>query len=194
VPDFDTTYASKHNGIPYFKSVQDDPAEMNKMKPIDQLAADLANDDVPNFGYIVPDECHDMHGAPPWCVDSGKPFGPQDQYLVQQGDLLVGRLADAITSAGFWSRGNNAIIITFDEGNGTLGCCDANPGTGQVFTVVITGHVPRGLQDSTPYNHYSLLQTIQQVFGLGCLQYTCDMDNVMPMTPLFAVSASGRQP
>ena len=91
----------------------------------------------------------------------------------------------------FWSQGNNAIVITFDEGNGTAGCCDAVPGTGRVATVVITNNGPRALQDSTPYNHYSLLQTIQQAFGLGCLQYTCDTANVTPMTALFAVRAGG---
>jgi len=186
VPDFDSLYSAKHNGIPYFQSIQTSPSELNKMNPIDQLAVDLANDNVPNFGYIVPDQCHDMHGSPPWCLDSGKPLTPQDQYLVAAADQFAAKQVDLITQAAFWSQGNNAIVITFDEGNGTLGCCDANPGTGQVFTVVITSHGPRALQDPTPYNHYSLLQTFQQAFGLGCLQYTCDTANVTPMAALFA--------
>ena len=52
-------------------------------------------------------------------------------------------------------------------------------------TIVITNNGPRGLQDPTPYNHYSLLQTIQRAFHLGCLQNTCDTANVTPMAPLF---------
>jgi hypothetical protein len=192
VPDFDTLYNSKHNGIPYFKNIQASQAEMNKMGPLDGLERDIANNTVPNFGYIVPDECHDMHGAPPWCVDSGNPGGAQDQFLVSQADTLTGKLVDEITHADFWTRGNNAIVITFDEGNGTQGCCDANPGTGQIYTVVITSQGPRALQDPTPYNHYSLLQTFQQAFGLGCLQFTCDTVNVTPMAALFAAATPGR--
>jgi hypothetical protein len=93
-----------------------------------------------------------------------------------------------ITGASFWSQGNNAIVITFDEGNGTKGCCDADPGTGKVYTAVITSNGPRGLADNTPYNHYSLLQTIQTAFGVGCLEFTCDTKNVVPMAPLFAAT------
>ncbi|MES1165061.1 MAG: alkaline phosphatase family protein, partial [Verrucomicrobiota bacterium] len=63
LPDFDTLYNSKHNGIPYFKSVQSNPAEMAKMGPLTALAHDLSAGTVPSFGYIVPDECSDMHGA-----------------------------------------------------------------------------------------------------------------------------------
>lgn len=37
-------------------------------------------------------------------------------------------------------------------------------------------------------NPYSLLTTIEGAFGLGCLQYTCDTDKVVPMAPLFAIS------
>jgi hypothetical protein len=55
---------------------------------------------------------------------------------------------------------------------------------------VITSHGPRGVQDAAPANHYSLLASIQQTFGLGCLQFTCDAANVQPITPLFAITGS----
>jgi hypothetical protein len=189
VPDFDTLYNSKHNGIPYFKSIQNNPAEMAKMGPLTALARDLASGSVPSFGYIVPDECSDMHGAPPYCVDSGDPGSEADNALVGIADKLAGKLVDQITHASFWSHGNNAIVITFDEGadGDTSGCCGTNPGNGQVTTIVITSHGPRGLQDPTPYNHYSLLQSLQRAFGLGCLEQTCDTTNIVPMTPLFKV-------
>jgi Phosphoesterase family len=188
VPDFDTLYNSKHNGIPYFKSVQSNPAEMAKMGPLTALAHDLATNP-PNFGYIVPDECSDMHGAPPYCVDSGDPGDESDNALVGIADKLVGKIVDQITLAPFWSHGNNAIVITFDEGSDgdTSGCCGTVPGNGQVATIVITSHGPRGLKDPTPYNHYSLLQSLQRAFGLGCLEQTCDTTNIVPMTPLFKV-------
>jgi Phosphoesterase family len=70
IPDADTQYVSKHNGIVNFANLQT-PSELAKMYPITQLSTDLASGTISNFSYIVPDECHDMHGAPPWCVDSG---------------------------------------------------------------------------------------------------------------------------
>ena len=106
------------------------------------------------------------------------------------GDAYLGHLVSDITGASFWAKGNNAIVVTFDEGDNSAGCCDAKPGAGQVATVVITSHGPRGAQDSSPANHYSLLSTIQHNFGLGCLRFTCDTKNVKPLTPLVAVTGS----
>jgi hypothetical protein len=186
VPDFDTLYASKHNGMMNFKSVRESASARAKMLPFKRLWGDLL-ESPPTFGYVIPDECTDMHGAPPYCVDSGDPGDPADAILVAAGDRFVGRVVDAITSAPFWSRGNNAVVITFDEGDDHAGCCGTTPGAGQIPTIVVTSHGPRGLKDPTPYNHYSLLQTLQRAFGLGCLGHTCDTANVTPMAALFRV-------
>jgi hypothetical protein len=161
---------------------------MAKMGPLSALAQDLAKSP-PSFGYIIPDECTDMHGAPPYCVDSGDPGDVSDNALVGIADKFVGKIIGQITSAPFWSRGNNAIVITFDEGadGDTSGCCGTVPGNGRVTTIVITSHGPRGLKDPTPYNHFSLLSSLQHAFGLGCLEATCDTANIVPMFPLFKV-------
>jgi phospholipase C len=185
VPDFDPFYSSKHNGIIYFHSVNARPAERRKMVPIEQLATDLAGE-LPAFVYIVPDQCHDMHGSPPWCGDSGNPGDVNDNQLVSRGDVLAGELVATIVASPIWARGNDAIVITFDEGNGTATCCGV-PGTGRVATLVITNRGPRGLKDPTPYNHYSLLRTIEEAFGLSCIAHACD-PLVQPMLPLFAIA------
>ncbi len=93
---------------------------------------------------------------------------------VAVGDAYLGQLVSEITHASFWAKGNNAIAITYDNGDNSAGCCDASPGGGQIATIVITSHGPRGVQDSSPANHYSLLSSIQHALGLGCLQFTCD--------------------
>ena len=197
-PDVDPLYVSKHDGIQNFTAALND-RDWNLQVPIEQLTADLAGGHVPAFGYIVPDECHDQHGDPPYCIDGGD-FDAQDQRLVANGDQYLGDLVSRITNASFWARGNNAIAITYDEGDDNAGCCgagNADPngaGGGQVATVVITSHGPRGLQDPTPYNHFSMLQTIQQSFGLGCLELTCDTANVKPLAPLFAVTGAAAIP
>jgi hypothetical protein len=188
-PDSDPLFVSKHDGIQNYTTSQN-PADWSRQVPIGTLAADLRSGSVPAFSYVVPDECHDMHGDPPYCLDSGNIGDPQNQHLVAVGDAYLGQLVSEITHASFWAKGNNAIAITFDEGDNTAGCCDANPGAGQVALVVITSHGSRGLKDGSPANHYSLLSTIQRNFGLGCLQFTCDTKHVKPLTPMFAVTGA----
>lgn len=177
--DPSSLYASKHNGFLNFASVQDNPAEMQKTVPIEQLNTDLANNTVPTFSFIVPDQCHDMHGTND-CPNATTNVGVADAY--------AGQLVNSITSSAAWRDGLNAIVITWDEGTDNAGCCDANPGGGQIYTSVITNHGPRGLTYTTPSNHYSMLATLEQMWHLGCLQNTCDTQNVTPTNRLFSVN------
>jgi hypothetical protein len=176
IPDADTQYVAKHNGIVNFADMHT-AANFANMMSYSQLATDLASGNVPNFSYIVGDECDDMHGAPPWCVDSSFNGDVDDNYLVSRGDAFVGQTVHAITSSPVWHTGHNAIVLTFDEGNG------GPPGNGYVATIVVTNQGPRGLKDPTSYNHYSLLASLQKAYGLGCLLNSC---TATPMTPLFS--------
>lgn len=197
-------YAVKHNPFAYLARVQNDPAELARMVPDTQLAADLASHDgkdVPSLSYIVPDQCHDMHG-----LDSC----PNDAANIRAGDAYVSATVNLITHSAAWGEGNNAIVVTWDENDfntdSVTGCCNADPGGGRVATIVITnhgdGHSSAGdqsgdqgghaLVDNTPYNHYSLLRTLEAAFRLdGCLNHTCDTANVTLMTPLFAGRGDG---
>ena len=148
-PDSDPLYVSKHDGIQNFTTSQNS-ADWSRQVPIGTLAADLRSGDVPAFSYVVPDECHDMHGDPPYCLDSGNIGDPENQRLVAVGDAYLGHLVSEITHASFWAKGNNAIAITYDNGDNTAGCCDANPGGGQIATIVITSHGPRGAEGQQP--------------------------------------------
>jgi Phosphoesterase family len=177
IPDFDTQYVTKHNGIVNFAELQT-PAELGKMFPYQQFSVDLAAGTVPNFSYIVPNECSDMHGAPPWCVDSDNTGTVQQSWLIAEGDKFAGAVINQITSSSMWGTGENAIVVVFDEGN---------IATSQIAAIVITNHGPRGITDKTSYNHYSLLASIQQAFGLGCLVNSC---TATPMEPLFAITGS----
>jgi hypothetical protein len=188
-PDSDPLYVSKHDGIQNFTTSLN-PADWSRQVPIGQLAADLRSGDVPRFSYVVPDECHDMHGDPPYCLDSGNIGDPENQHLVAVGDAYLGQLVQEITHAAFWANGNNAIAITYDNGDNSAGCCDANPGGGKIAAIVITSHGPRGLTYTSPANHYSMLSSIQHGFGLGCLQFTCDTKNVQPLSAMFQVTGS----
>src|SRR5207245_1078211 len=82
---------------------------------------------------------------------------------------------------------DGVLIVTFDESDGpqsdSSACCGEGPsynallpgltglGGGRVGAVVLSRFVRAGTTDGTAYNHYSLLATIEDVFGLGRLGY-----------------------
>ena len=108
---------TKHDAVQNFTASLN-TADWNRQVPVEQLDGDLSGGRVPSFGYIIPTECSDQHGDPPFCIDSGNPDGgnlsaadPQDQRLVAQGDAYLGRTVSEITNASFWARGNNAIVV-----------------------------------------------------------------------------------
>jgi phosphatidylinositol-3-phosphatase len=183
----DTLYKQeKFNPVPDLTSVADNPAEARKMVPAIELGSDARDGRLPDFSFIDANECANMHGGPPWCEDSPNQLGQaNDNKLVAGGDAYLRQVTSEIMSGPQWQRGNNAIAITETEGVTSAGCCGTNPGTGRVFTVVVTSHGPRHLVDGTPFNTYSLLATIQHAFGLGCLQFSCDTKQVLPMGRLF---------
>ena len=171
-------YASKHNPFLNFTGTQ---GALANMVPDTQLATDLATSSLPNFSLVVPDQCHDMHGTSS-CGNTNS--------LISAGDSYVGTTVSQIMSSRSWRHGNNAIVITWDEDDfsdagliGT-GCCAANPGGGHVVTIVITNKGPIHITDSTAYNHYSLLRSMEAAFGLPRLAHAGD--SVVPaMTKLF---------
>jgi hypothetical protein len=171
-------YASKHNPFVNFTGTQ---GALANMVPDTQLATDLVTSKLPNFSLVVPDQCHDMHGTGS-CTDTNS--------LISSGDSYVGTTVRSIMASPVWKHGNNAVVITWDEddfsdsGQLGTGCCGADPGGGHVVTIVITNHGDDHVVDNTAYNHYSLLRTMEDAFGLSHLAHAGD-SAVPPMTPLF---------
>ena len=188
-------YAAKHSGFINFGDVQADPHRAQRMVGFDQLDRDLAAGQAPSFAVIVPDQCNDMHGL----HGAGVPAdcdGADKAALIKRGDAFAGQLVRKIQASPAWSgAGNAAIVITFDESGdkGREGCCGVTPdapsnfGGGHIPTIVITNHGPRELRDETPYNHYSLLRTLEDAFGVSeRLGHAGDTDKgVKPMSRLF---------
>jgi phosphatidylinositol-3-phosphatase len=93
-----------------------------------------------------------------------------------------------------------AIVITWDEdsskSDGQQGCCGSDPaskanfGGGHIPAIVVTNHGPRHVEDPTPYNHYSLLRSTEDAFGIGeHLGFAAQTGKaVRTMTPLFEVT------
>lgn len=179
----DQLYERKHNPFVSYKDVQTNPARMANVVDFSQFAADLAGGQVPDYSWISPDQCHDMHGR---STAGACNFG-NVQGLISTGDTFLSDTVSAITSSSAWT-GNSAIFITWDETDfpfvDVSGCCDAVPGGGHVVTIVISHSDHAARTSSVAYNHYSMLRTIQDGWRLGCLGFTCDTANVPAMSDL----------
>jgi hypothetical protein len=190
-------YAAKHTGFTNFASVHADPDLAQELVGFDALHADLAAGTVPAFALIVPNQCNEMHGidGPKAPTDCSK----EDAALIARGDANVAALIAQIQASPIWTSPTQrtAVVITWDEdgkadriAGAPQSCCvvDAHdPGGGRIPTIVMVNHGARGVSDPTPYDHYSLLRTIEDALGLnGHLRHAGD-PGVVPMAPLFAV-------
>jgi hypothetical protein len=167
---------------------------MKKQVPFEQLFGDLGARTAPAFSYIVPDQCRDMHGidnplAPCGDFYAGTDPVAQDNDYVKRGDDAAYWLFRSITTSPVWQEGRNALIITFDEGNGPTTCnydstatptlppveCYAQKNFNDpVLTIVVTNYGVRGVQDAAFYSHYSLLRTVEAAFRLPYLRHAAD--------------------
>ncbi|MCU1461603.1 MAG: phosphoesterase [Acidimicrobiales bacterium] len=164
-------YAARHNPFVYFHSIIDSPACVANDVPLERLPGDLATTSTTaSLSVIVPDLCHDGHDSP--CVDK-QPGG-----LVSANAFLEQWVPKILGSAGY--RDGGLLVVTFDEASNsdTTACCgeapgpnspmpgQQGPGGGRVGAVLVSPFIAPGGSNPTPYNHYSLLRSIEDLFGL----------------------------
>jgi phosphatidylinositol-3-phosphatase len=149
-------YVNKHNPFVLFDDIKSSPNRLAQIKPYSDFAADMKAKQIPNFVWISPNQCHDMHGGVSTAVAADGsdgtpcPFGStkddaNDAALKQKADAFVKGAVDAITSTTDWKTGRTAIFIVTDENDFTgeastdgwesaEGCCDSpNLGKGTPF-------------------------------------------------------------
>jgi hypothetical protein len=180
-------YAVKHNPFAYFQSVQE--SELQKIVGFEGargLYDDLQSGNLPEYSYIVPNQCNDQHGqnnGTAACYED-----PNDQGtlvglnpgLIYQGDLALRSLVKAIHDSPTWPTGHNAIVIVWDEND-----YSAAPYPNRVVLTVDTSYGTHGVQSNKFYTHFSLLKSTEAALGLPCLNHACD-DSVGVMSDLFA--------
>ncbi len=167
-------YVRKHNPFVSYGDVQTNPARLAKVVDFSEFQSDLDAGHVADFSWITPDQCNDMHGRS--AASFSDPCNGNREKLIAAGDAFLKTWVEKIIASKAWT-GNSVLFITWDEGDGagnyTSGCCNADPGGGHVLTLVISHADPAPRRSSVPYNHYSLLGTIEDAWGLGCLANTC---------------------
>jgi phosphatidylinositol-3-phosphatase len=116
------------------------------------LGTDCSNYDVPlgtapdlsaRFTFVTPNVVNDMHDG-----------------TVADGDNFLKTFVPAVMATPQYQAGSTAIFIIWDENSGSSG--------NQVPCIVISPFT-HGVKDATPYTHYSLLRTTEELLGLPLL-------------------------
>ncbi|HXM51987.1 MAG TPA: alkaline phosphatase family protein [Candidatus Binatus sp.] len=141
-------YMQKHNPWIYYNDVRTNAPRCNAhVVPFSQLGADLGAGSVPNYVWITPNMCNDMHDC-----------------SIATGDTWLSRQVPAILNSTAFRNGG-VLFITWDEGSTNAGCC-TNAAGGRVATLVISPMARTGFQSSVAETHYSLLKTIEDSWNL----------------------------
>jgi hypothetical protein len=127
----------------------------SQIVPFSQFGTDISSANVPRFVWITPDLCHDGHD----CSNA-------------VANAWLSQTVRQILNSRAW-QDNGVLLITWDEGADS-----AN----SVLTLVVQPD-PVVHQSATPYDHYSLLATIEDQLGLARLGLAAQ---ATPMNDLLA--------
>jgi len=138
-------YATRHVPFLYYKDILDDPARLRShVVPFSDLAADLRSPaTTPDFAFITPNMRDDMHDAP-----------------VAVGDAWLAREVPRILGSPAFTRERSLLVVTWDEGSAT---------DNHVATILAGSGARPHFRSARPYDHYSLLHTIEADWGLAPL-------------------------
>jgi phosphatidylinositol-3-phosphatase len=171
-------YAARHDPFVYFHSIIDTPACAAGVRDLDELQSDLTSPaSSPSFALIAPNLCEDGHDEP--CVD-GRPGG------VVSADQFLSTWVPRITTSAAYADGG-LVVVTFDEAEtgDASACCNEQPGLntpnpgaltwgpggGRTGAVLLSPFITPGTTNPTPYNHYSLLRSVEDLYGLSHLGF-----------------------
>src|SRR3989449_7975117 len=110
-------YERKHNPFISYTDVQTDSARVAKIVDFSQFSIDLANNSVPNYSWISPDQCNDMHGRGGPSSDACNFDNVHGRMgLIATGDSFLYTTVNQIMGSKVWRDGSNStIFIVWDE-------------------------------------------------------------------------------
>jgi hypothetical protein len=158
-------YVRKHVPFLSFDSIALDPSRCASIVP----AAGFDRRTLPNFAFYSPDICHDGHDLCPTGFDRvmnairGAPgarfLGMAPPRVHQSARWLEGFLEPILADAAVMK--DTLVVLTFDESGQTE--------NNHIYTVFLGGMVRPGARIDTCHDHYDLLRTIEDNFGIGDL-------------------------
>jgi hypothetical protein len=172
-------YATRHNPFVYFHSIIDSTTLCDThVVNLSALPGDLKTAaGTPNYVFISPGLCNDGHDAT--CLSGDHKGG------LGQADAFLREWVPRITSSPAFRTQNGLLIVTFDEADTSdaSACCGevagattispgrTGPGGGDVGAVLLSPCIAPGTISQTPYNHYTMLRSVEDIFGLSHLGY-----------------------
>src|SRR5690348_13560907 len=167
-------YPLQPNPFMYFHSIIDNPTYCARhVRPLGELTKRLRHiRTTPDLVYITPDLCRDAHDDT--CA-SGKAGG------LARFDAFLKTWAPRILHSPAFRR-NGMLIITADESDSpasdSSACCGeisgpnvtsagiSGDGGGKIGALVISQWTKPNTWGTTPYNHYSLLASLEELYRL----------------------------
>ena len=137
-------YAKKHDPFAYFRDIVSNPERRARIVPFGQFTGDLRAHALPDFSFVIPDLCHDMHDCP-----------------VAVGDAWLRRFAPPLLRLV-----RTAVFVLFDEGTSNLN------GGGHVAGLVLGTTVRPAGRFTDVTSHYGVLRTIEEAWGLPLLGHS----------------------
>ena len=125
----------RHFPLAYMTDVQNSATQKLNLVPFTQFATDLSNGTLPNYSFVTPDGCNDLH----------------DGSAAQADSWLQTNIAPLLTNSQFTTDG--LLIIVFDESGS-----DNTNGGGRVEWMVAGPKVKPAYQSTTTYQHQSTLR------------------------------------
>lgn len=147
-------YVTKHDPFVYYPDITTSAAYCDSHvvpyeDPNAGFLSDLKDNNLPNYSFITPNLCNDGHDP---CSSTITQVQQVDQWL----SALIPKI---MSSPEFAST---AIFIVYDEGSASLA-------QSQVPCIVVSPMARHGYQSSAEYTHFSLVATVESIFGLGDL-------------------------
>ncbi len=162
IPPDQGYFAKRHVPFLAFPNIVSNPARFANIVDASQLDADLANGTLPNYCWYSPNLINDGHSLTPdqLAANPYNPFTPDNPVNIDNiAAFLSGFLSDD-PLAKFPPK--TLIAITFDE---------AFPyyEDYSVYTLLIGDMLEPGTVRKEHYDHYNLLRSVEDNFGLGTL-------------------------
>jgi hypothetical protein len=175
-------YDPNHNPFIDFTSITNNTSQCNNVVPYSPNAmTDLNSASPPDFVFVSPDSCDDMH-------TNG---GPCPQDPVTAGDTWLATNIPAIMSTAWYAQ-NGIIILTWDESNGADGSGWNGTTGGHVATLIISAANQAGSRTYTAGgNLFGILRGIETDYGVGYLGASTDVANGDISTAFGAQAAPG---
>jgi len=186
-------YATRHDPFVYFSAITASPACQANVVDLSAMKNDLSSiSTTPNLSYITPNLCDDGHDQP--CVDgrygdlsavdawlkqwvpliTASPAFKKDGLLVITFDESDDDHKDGPDSDSASPGASPTGDPTADPDSPVTGSATGLPGGisgGLVGALLLSPIIRGGTFSDTPYNHYSLLASLEDMFSLPYLGY-----------------------